>query len=238
MLSRCPGDWTMFLRLVRRPSARASNANTYAWSKPIATPAARPVTTRSSISAAGIRWRGILISTSLPVCCTAMRGLIEPCAARASPPLGRGIGGRSWRYVSSGMSSVLIMWWRKEAGADAAMASRSASGHWRWLPIAWRARSEHALAQWLETDFVCDRHGRRWIAAWRDEAERKASRTPRVRVAGRQLQQWYRTLDQLIECKAQIEHALYPAAARPVLIAGRYGVLRSDLNLFRGQGTA
>lgn len=69
--------------------------------------------------------------------------------------------------------------------------------------------SEHALAQWLETDFVCDRHGRRWIAAWRDEAERKASRTPRVRVAGRQLQQWYRTLDQLIECKAQIEHALY-----------------------------
>ena len=69
--------------------------------------------------------------------------------------------------------------------------------------------SEHALAQWLETDFVCDRHGRRWIAAWRDEAERKASRTPRVRVAGRQLQQWYRTLDQLIECKVQIEHALY-----------------------------
>ena len=30
-----------------------------------------------------------------------------------------------------------------------------------------------------------------------------------MRVAGRQLQQWYRTLDQLIECKAQIEHTLY-----------------------------
>lgn len=69
--------------------------------------------------------------------------------------------------------------------------------------------SEHALAQWLETDFVCDRHGRRWMAAWRDEVERKASRTPRVRVEARQLQQWYRTLDQLIERKAQIEHALY-----------------------------
>jgi hypothetical protein len=27
----------------------------------------------------------------------------------------------------------------QEAGADAAMASRSASGHWCWLPIAWRA---------------------------------------------------------------------------------------------------
>src|SRR6516164_4775581 len=38
--------------------------------------------------------------------------------------------------------------------------------------------SEHALAQWLESDFVCDQHGRRFIAAWRDDAERKASRTP------------------------------------------------------------
>ena len=98
-----------------------------------------PAPHRSSISAAGICWRGILISTSSPVCCTAMRGLIEPCAARALPPLGRGIGGRSWRCVSSGTSSVSIMWWRKEAGADAAMAFRSASGHWCWLPIAWRA---------------------------------------------------------------------------------------------------
>jgi transposase len=69
--------------------------------------------------------------------------------------------------------------------------------------------SEHALAQWLENDFVCDCRGRRFIAAWREEAERKASRSPRVRVAARQLQQWYRTLDQLIERKAQIEHALY-----------------------------
>lgn len=69
--------------------------------------------------------------------------------------------------------------------------------------------SEHALAQWLERDFVCDRHGRRFIAAWRDEAERKASRTPRVRVEARQLQQWYRTLDQLLESKDAIEHALF-----------------------------
>jgi hypothetical protein len=39
--------------------------------------------------------------------------------------------------------------------------------------------SEHGLARWLETDFVCDRHGRRWLAEWRDDAERIASRTPR-----------------------------------------------------------
>src|SRR6202521_2319757 len=69
--------------------------------------------------------------------------------------------------------------------------------------------SEHGLARWLETDFVCDRHGRRWLAEWRDDAERIASRTPRVRVALGQLKQWYRTLDQLLEHKAETEHALF-----------------------------
>ena len=69
--------------------------------------------------------------------------------------------------------------------------------------------SEHGLARWLETDFVCDRHGRRWLPNWRDEAIRKASRTPRVRVQLRQLKQWYRTLDQLFERKKAIESALY-----------------------------
>jgi transposase len=67
--------------------------------------------------------------------------------------------------------------------------------------------SEHGLARWLETDFVCDRHGRRWVPEWRDDAERRASRLPRVRVAWRQ--QWYRTLDQLHARKAQVEHDLY-----------------------------
>src|SRR6516164_4430088 len=69
--------------------------------------------------------------------------------------------------------------------------------------------SEHGLARWLETDFVCDRCGRRWLAAWRDDGERLASRTPRVRVELRQLKTWYRTLDQLLEHKDTIEHALF-----------------------------
>src|SRR5215831_12476555 len=69
--------------------------------------------------------------------------------------------------------------------------------------------SEHGLARWLETDFVCDRDGRRWVAAWREDGERCASKTPRVRVEMRQLKQWYRTLDQLLARKADIEHALY-----------------------------
>src|SRR6201997_422147 len=68
--------------------------------------------------------------------------------------------------------------------------------------------SEHALARWLENDFVGDRRGRRFVAAWRDDQERQSSRTPRVRVKQQQLKAWYRTLDQLLEQKAQIEHAL------------------------------
>jgi len=69
--------------------------------------------------------------------------------------------------------------------------------------------SEHGLARWLETDFVCDRKGRRWLPEWRDDAERKSSRLPRVRVAFRQLKQWYRTLDQLVEHKKEIEKELF-----------------------------
>src|SRR5215467_5394689 len=69
--------------------------------------------------------------------------------------------------------------------------------------------SEHALAQWLESDFICDRHGRRFIPAWREDAQRKASRMPRVRVEMRQLQQWYRTLDRLLASKEEIELRLF-----------------------------
>jgi len=69
--------------------------------------------------------------------------------------------------------------------------------------------SEHALARWLESDFVCDRDGRRFVPAWRNEAERKASRTPRVRVELQQLKRWYRTLDQLLACKEKLEYGLF-----------------------------
>jgi transposase len=61
--------------------------------------------------------------------------------------------------------------------------------------------SEHGLAGWLETDFVCDRKGRRFLPHWHQRR--------RVRVHPRQLDAWYRTLDQLHEAKDQIEVALY-----------------------------
>jgi len=69
--------------------------------------------------------------------------------------------------------------------------------------------SEHGLARWLESDFVCDRKGRRWLPQWREDQERLASKRPRVRVRDQQLQQWYRTLDRLIGAKEQIERELF-----------------------------
>ena len=61
--------------------------------------------------------------------------------------------------------------------------------------------SEHGLAGWLETDFVCDRRGRRFVPHWHQRQ--------RVRVHPRQLDAWYRTLDQLHAAKDRIEVALY-----------------------------
>jgi transposase len=64
-----------------------------------------------------------------------------------------------------------------------------------------RPASEHGLAGWLETDFLCDRQGRRFVPYWH--------RQKRVRVHFRQLEAWYRTLDQLIAAKEKIELALF-----------------------------
>src|ERR1700740_266225 len=97
--------------------------------------------------------------------------------------------------------------------------------------------SEHALAQWLENDFVCDRYGRRFVAAWREEAERKASRAPRVRVEARQLQQWYRTLDRLLACKAQVEHALFLRLRGLVSLRGDMGFYDLTSSYFERRGT-
>jgi transposase len=61
--------------------------------------------------------------------------------------------------------------------------------------------SEHRIAGWLETDFVCDRKGRRFVPKWHQHR--------RVRVHSTQLEAWYRTLDQLYRAKERIEVALY-----------------------------
>jgi transposase len=85
-------------------------------------------------------------------------------------------------------------------------------GHAKGVPFADRAfvlvahrliapASEPGLAGWLETDFVCDRLGRRFVPHWHQRR--------RVRVHPRQLDAWDRTLDQLHAAKDRIEVALY-----------------------------
>ena len=61
--------------------------------------------------------------------------------------------------------------------------------------------SEHGLAGSLETDFVCDCQKLRFIPRWHQHNP--------VRVHFQQLEAWYRTLDQLVAAKEQIEVALY-----------------------------
>ncbi|MBV8318518.1 MAG: IS1634 family transposase [Planctomycetaceae bacterium] len=63
-----------------------------------------------------------------------------------------------------------------------------------------RPSSEQGLAGWLETDFVCDRQGRRFVPRWHQHQ--------RVRVHFQQLEAWYRTLDQLVAAQEEIERAL------------------------------
>lgn len=64
-----------------------------------------------------------------------------------------------------------------------------------------RPGSEHALAGWLESYFVCDRDGRRYVPSWKQDG--------RVKVDWTQLQHWYRSLDHLYLNKDEIEVALY-----------------------------
>jgi transposase len=64
-----------------------------------------------------------------------------------------------------------------------------------------RPGSEHALAAWLESDYVCDRAGSRYLPKWRQHR--------RVQVEWAQLQSWYRTLDHLLLNKDRVEVALF-----------------------------
>lgn len=98
--------------------------------------------------------------------------------------------------------------------------------------------SEHGLAGWLDSSFVCDRRGRRFVAQWRSDNERLASKAPRVRVAFSQLQRWYRSLDQLIALKPAIETELFLRLRD--LFSLKVDLVLYDLtsSYFEGQGPA
>jgi transposase len=135
----------------------------------------------------------------------APKGAVGPVAAVGAWDWGPMLVARTlWREL--GLQDVLDREGGRGAGDGIALADRAL------VLVANRLcapTSEHGLARWLETDFVCDRRGRRWMPQWRDDAERRASRRPRVRVRFRQLKQWYRTLDQLLARRPVIENELY-----------------------------
>ena len=114
------------------------------------------------------------------------------------------VAGALWREL--GLERILDRLAKGRRGTSAALADRVLALVTNRLEAP---GSEHGLAGWLESSFVCDRHGRQWLPEWRDEAERRASDTPRVRVGFRQLQRWYRTLDQLLALKPRIEKELF-----------------------------
>lgn len=61
--------------------------------------------------------------------------------------------------------------------------------------------SEHGLAGWLESSYVVDRRGDRFLPLWKSQG--------RVKVDLVWLNQFYRTLDILIEHKGQLEKEMY-----------------------------
>ena len=87
--------------------------------------------------------------------------------------------------------------------------------------------SEHGLAGWLETDFVCDRKGRRFVPHWHQRR--------RVRVHPRQLDAWYRTLDQLHDGQGPDRSGALPPPPRPLQLQARPGALRHHQYLLRGR---
>lgn len=68
-------------------------------------------------------------------------------------------------------------------------------------------KSEHGLARWLDSTFVCDRHGRRFLPDWLPVDE--VSREQRVKVSWPWLDTWYHTLDAVHQAKDAIEKELF-----------------------------
>jgi transposase len=70
-----------------------------------------------------------------------------------------------------------------------------------------KQKSEHGMGRWLESMYVCDSQGKRYLPKWLPADQ--ISKDQRVKIAWEQLNEWYRTLDAVWEQKACIEKELY-----------------------------
>jgi len=68
-------------------------------------------------------------------------------------------------------------------------------------------KSEHGLARWLDSTYVCDGHGGRFLPDWLPVDE--VSREQRVKVSWSWLNSWYHTLDAVYQSKEAIEKELF-----------------------------
>ena len=70
-----------------------------------------------------------------------------------------------------------------------------------------KQKSEHGLSRWLESHYVCDGQGRRYLPRWLPVE--RISKEHRVKIHWEQLNEWYRTLDAVWDQKNAIEKELY-----------------------------
>ena len=149
--------------------------------------------------------------------------------------LGRLAGGR--RLVARTRASNRSSTAAPRAGG--ARAWRWPTGYWRWSPTDWRRPgSEHGLAGWLETSFVCDparspmaaRVARRGRTARQRHAQGAGRLPPAATLVSH--------LGPAVGAEADDRERAVPAPARPVLPQGRSGALRPHLHLFRRHGPA
>lgn len=107
------------------------------------------------------------------------------------------VAGKLWQEL--GLEQILDSCERKKPSGDKARLSD------RVLALVanrlCQPSSEHRLAEWLETDFACDREGNRFLPVWKQQG--------RVRVDLNWLQRWYRTLDEVLAHKPRIEQELF-----------------------------
>ena len=68
-------------------------------------------------------------------------------------------------------------------------------------------KSEHGLARWLDSTYVCDRQGRRFLPDWLSVEE--VTKKQRVKVSWSWLKRWYHTLDAVYKAKGAIEQELF-----------------------------
>lgn len=70
-----------------------------------------------------------------------------------------------------------------------------------------KQKSEHGMCRWLESMYVCDSQGERYLPEWLPADQ--ISKEQRVKITWEQLNEWYRTLDAVWDQKKSIEKELY-----------------------------